>query len=1141
MFYFNKKISMMSRIINLTFIIFLLSALSGCQSEDGNSKEPADGTSDVVSFAAQSVSMATGLQTLYKVDLSDSIYASDSGQVEVLGVDNLSGLEVCEPVEVTATGFSVSAKQYGVCDYRYYIGRPDTDTAQKSVASVSRSTTLSQTNSYGVARVAITSQTALTPLNLIPITYNTTVDSETEAIDIKAALAAVGVTIGNDYVLQSTVTMPFLPNDTGEVTQVDTTAGSITYKPKGGFKGVERLLFSYKDSSGAVKLGALDIAVAHNLDKGFEIKDKNNSSNPPGHITYGVISDKNIGTGSFTIDIKDHLVNLNTNSDCGNFHLVYLDVFNATVTPADSTNYTNNLQFNFTPSQVGSYYISFAVSNHCGAYQMGVMEVIVEELNQEWKNIALSWMQMFTAPRTPDELDEESISYTGTVSDTSYAAVSIDVAAFNGADAVAYCEAINGRLPTPDELKTLVNNPLGTPKELEDWPIQNRYLAKEGNYYYSVNLSSGGYTSTGASAQLQVSCVKEGFFDMEPVNTRCTTPGGTIQYRTTLLDHSNPLQEWVEVALSSTPISPGTKTSAKLVSNSSNSDSYFTASDGRFVFGMSNTMPDEERVEVTATYDGVTIGGIDDWASFGYARALATDGAYALLEPNGSVVAWGDRGSGGYPTITGGSSEMEADTNRILGALSSGVVKLFATNRAFAALKEDGSVVTWGASYRGGSMRQGTLKVSGYSPVHGLDITSKLSSGVVDIVGGARAFAALKEDGTVWTWGDGAEVSNDGFYAGNSSAVYDQLTDTSNPVEEVITNGEAFVAIKEDGQVVAWGPNSSGGSLSIGTGLNGANLTYPINIANALSSGVEKVFSASGYLTTGGFAAIKTDGSVVTWGGDRDPNSENVGNSKSVYYDLQPHTNTDGELVKVEHIYSTASAMAALRSDGSLVVWGMATQGGSLDNGTLNGNYPSNVASLLTSGVKAVYSNINGYAFVALKEDGTVVTWGNPSQGGDSSAVYNALQPHTNADGEQVRVKEVFSSKGAFAALRTDGTVVSWGDEYHGADNDAAALLTNVETIYTNRSAFVARKESGQFVAFGDDIYGGEFKVVSTGEDVSAQLGAGSKVREVMSHPLGNSFIAIKEDSRAVGWGSGGADLLAEDNSGIFGRVSFCK
>ena len=69
----------------------------------------------------------------------------------------------------------------------------------------------------------------------------------------------------------------------------------------------------------------------------------------------------------------------------------------------------------------------------------------------------------------------------------------------------------------------------------------------------------------------------------------------------------------------------------------------------------------------------------------------------------------------------------------------------------------------------------------------------------------------------------------------------------------------------------------------------------------------------------------------------------------------------------VHRLYSTKFAFAALKHDGSVVVWGDRDNGGS-------NTFPINAASGLTSGVVSIYST--NHAFAAIKPDGAVTTWG---------------------------------------------------------------------------------------------------------------------------------------------------------------------
>ena len=90
-------------------------------------------------------------------------------------------------------------------------------------------------------------------------------------------------------------------------------------------------------------------------------------------------------------------------------------------------------------------------------------------------------------------------------------------------------------------------------------------------------------------------------------------------------------------------------------------------------------------------------------------------GAFAALKSNGSVVTWGYYRDGG-------------DSSSVSGSLTSGVTQTFSTSSAFAALKSDGSVVTWGDSEDGGDSSS---------------VSSRLTSGVTQIFSTSRAFAAL--------------------------------------------------------------------------------------------------------------------------------------------------------------------------------------------------------------------------------------------------------------------------------------------------------------------------------------------------------------------------------------------------------------
>jgi alpha-tubulin suppressor-like RCC1 family protein/predicted RNA-binding protein with RPS1 domain len=146
------------------------------------------------------------------------------------------------------------------------------------------------------------------------------------------------------------------------------------------------------------------------------------------------------------------------------------------------------------------------------------------------------------------------------------------------------------------------------------------------------------------------------------------------------------------------------------------------------------------------------------------------------------------------------------------------------------------------------------------------------------------------------------------------------------------------------------------------------------------------------------------------------------------------------------------------------------------------------------------YNEIQNYAaFAAIKSDGSVVAWGNSDFGG-------------TAPNNITNVKQIFSSGFAFAALKNDGSVVSWGTDGNNSPINTPNM-TNVKTISSTESAFAALTIDGKVIAWGNADKGGS---VSSLTDV----------KEIYSNNY--AFAALKNDGSVVTWGdlnSGGSSL----------------
>ena len=132
----------------------------------------------------------------------------------------------------------------------------------------------------------------------------------------------------------------------------------------------------------------------------------------------------------------------------------------------------------------------------------------------------------------------------------------------------------------------------------------------------------------------------------------------------------------------------------------------------------------------------------------------------------------------------------------------------------------------------------------------------------------------------------------------------------------------------------------------------------------------------------------------------------------------------------------------------------------------------------------------NPYAFAALKSDGSVVAWGDSFYGGTT--------PFGLSD-----VKQIYSGNGTFAALKSDGSVIAWGDSYSGGVSPSG--LSGVTQIYSNGYAFAAIKEDGSVVAWGDSSYGG-----------TAPQGL---IGVIQIFSTSSAFAALKSDGSVVAWG----------------------
>jgi alpha-tubulin suppressor-like RCC1 family protein len=153
----------------------------------------------------------------------------------------------------------------------------------------------------------------------------------------------------------------------------------------------------------------------------------------------------------------------------------------------------------------------------------------------------------------------------------------------------------------------------------------------------------------------------------------------------------------------------------------------------------------------------------------------------------------------------------------------------------------------------------------------------------------------------------------------------------------------------------------------------------------------------------------------------------------------------------------------ALKNDGTVVAWGYNRYGQVTGTPTLDGPYsatasPVTLGGQILSGVTAIAAG--GGHTVALKNDGTVVTWG-----GQKTPVPVAAQSGVTA---------IAAGAGGShtVALKNDGTVVAWGSNSYGETTVPVAAQGGVTAITAGGGYTVALKNDGTVVAWGYNFYG---------------------------------------------------------------------
>jgi alpha-tubulin suppressor-like RCC1 family protein len=286
------------------------------------------------------------------------------------------------------------------------------------------------------------------------------------------------------------------------------------------------------------------------------------------------------------------------------------------------------------------------------------------------------------------------------------------------------------------------------------------------------------------------------------------------------------------------------------------------------------------------------------------------------------------------------------------------------------------------------------------------------------VIGGSGAVFALKNNNTLWGWGQ----NNEGRLGQNNTSY------RSSPTQIAGTNWATVggnlgttLAIKTDNTLWSWGENSSGQ-----LGLNNTpNRSSPVQVG--ADTNWAAVFDGQGFSNSIQMSmATKTDGTLWTWGANGNGQlglNDRVNRSSPV----QVGTATNWPTTQSK-LTGTSTGVWAIKSNGTLWHWGNGNN--IVPLGTPNVYYRSSPTQI---GDGTTWLQISGgwYSLAAIKNDGTLWTWGASFSGihGTNNDINKSspVQVGTLTNWSTVRL----GMQNA-VAVRTDGILLTWGNNYHG-------------------------------------------------------------------------------------------------------------
>jgi alpha-tubulin suppressor-like RCC1 family protein/streptogramin lyase len=330
--------------------------------------------------------------------------------------------------------------------------------------------------------------------------------------------------------------------------------------------------------------------------------------------------------------------------------------------------------------------------------------------------------------------------------------------------------------------------------------------------------------------------------------------------------------------------------------------------------------------------------------------SIAAGGRHTLSICNdGTVMAWGDNTDG---QLGIGNTTYQSKVPVKINSLAD-ITSIAAGSAHSLAIKNNSTVWSWGLNIDG-QLGQGNNTPRIYVPaqVNGLVNINAISAGT-------KFSLALKNDGTVWAWGD-----NNYYQFGNGKSTSSNIPvqlNTISSIAAIAAGHNHSLALKNDGTVWAWGSNYYG---QLGNGTDGQFTDSKVPTQVNFLTGIIAIAAGNSHSL-----ALSNDGTVWSWGwnsfGELGIGIGNPNKLSNVPIQVSSLTN-------IIAISAGEYTSLALKSDGSVWSWGSNLFGQLGIGSNTNSNIPVQVSSI--SGIISIKGG--GVHSLALKNNGALYSWG---------------------------------------------------------------------------------------------------------------------------------------------------------------------